>query len=211
MGKRLSFLVAAGVIVWIGLAPAVSGQRSWELIYTFDGEAQGDVLGYSVSAAGDVNSDGYDDVVVGAPWNDAGGSNAGRAYVYSGLTGSVVWTFTGEADNDQFGYSVSGAGDVNNDGYDDLIVGAFYNSTAGYHYGRAYVYSGLTGTTLWTLTGGEESELLGNSVSGAGDVNNDGYDEFIVGASGSDAGGTDAGRAYVYSGLTGTVLWTFTG
>ena len=205
-------LVLVALVAMIGAASAVwSYQCAWDEIYTFDGEATGDVLGFSVSGAGDVNSDGYDDVIVGAPWNDAAGSHAGRAYVYSGQTGSVLWTFTGEADNDQFGSSVSGAGDVNNDGYDDLIVGAPPNSTAGYHYGRAYVYSGLTGAVLRTITGGEDSELLGSSVSGAGDVNDDGYDDFIVGASGSDAGGTDAGRVYVYSGLTGGVLWTLTG
>jgi len=210
--KQFVSLALVVMVALLASAPAAWGYLcAWGEIYVLDGQAAGDVLGCSVSGAGDVDNDGYDDVIVGAKWNDAGGTHAGRAYVYSGQTGDVIWTFTGEADNDQFGYSVSGAGDVNNDGYDDLIVGAVYNSTAGYHYGRAYVYSGLTGALLWTITGEGASDVLGNSVSGAGDVNNDGYDDFIVGASGSDAGGTDAGRAYVYSGLTGGLLWTLTG
>jgi len=78
---------------------------------------------------------------VGAGLNDGGGSNAGRAYVYSGQTGILLYTFTGEAADDYFGTSVSGRGDVNNDGYDDLIVGAPYNDAGGSAAGRAYVYT----------------------------------------------------------------------
>ena len=85
-GRREFVSLALVVLVaLLASAPAAWGYRcAWEEIYTFDGEAAGDVLGFSVSGAGDVNSDGYDDVIVGAPWNDAAGSHAGRAYVYSG-------------------------------------------------------------------------------------------------------------------------------
>jgi len=193
-----------------GRAYVYSGQTGG-LLYTFTGEAAYDEFGYSVSGAGDVNNDGYADLIVGAPFNGAGGDAAGRAYVYSGQTGALLYTFTGAAVDDRFGASVSGAGDVNNDGYADLIVGAYYNDAGGTNAGRADVYSGQTGTLLYRFTGTAAGDRFGRSVSGAGDVNNDGYDDLIVGADYNDAGGTDAGRAYVYSGQTGGLLYTFTG
>ncbi|UCB52539.1 MAG: FG-GAP repeat protein [Candidatus Zixiibacteriota bacterium] len=88
---------------------------------------------------------------------------------------------------------------MNDDGYDDLIAGARGSDNAGLNAGRAYIYSGRTGSVLCTLDGEAEGDWLGYSVSGAGDINNDGYDELIVGAPLNDAGGADAGRAYVFS------------
>jgi hypothetical protein len=166
----------------------------------------GDNLGNLVSDAGDVNGDGYADVIVGAPLNDAGGANAGRAYVYFGgpaMDAVADLTLTGAAANDQFGTSVSGAGDVNGDGYDDVIVGAPFNDVGGIDAGRAYVYYGgpnADATADLVLTGAAAGDRLGNSVSDAGDVNGDGYADVIVGATLNDAGGTDAGQAYVYYG-----------
>jgi hypothetical protein len=184
------------------------------VLYTFNGEATDDNFGWSVSGAGDVNNDGYADLIVGAYRNNAGGSDAGRAYVYSGQTGALLYTFTGEAANDQFGYSVSGAGDVDGDGYDDLIVGAHYNDAGGGDAGRAYVFSCqeiCAYEELYAITGEAAGDYFGRPVSGAGDVNNDGYADLIVGAYYNDAGGTDAGQAYVYYGQTGGLLYTFTG
>ncbi|KPL04056.1 MAG: hypothetical protein AMJ90_02025, partial [candidate division Zixibacteria bacterium SM23_73_2] len=193
-----------------GRAYVYSG-KTGGLLYTLTGEAAGDNFGVSVSGAGDVDNDGYFDLIVGANGNDAGGSSAGRAYVYSGQTGGLLYTFTGEAQYDYFGHSVSGAGDVDNDGHFDLIVGAYINDAGGSDAGRAYVYSGQTGGLLYTFTGEAANDYFGYSVSGAGDVNGDGYFDLIVGANGNDAGGSDAGRAYVYSGQTGNLLYTFTG
>ncbi|MFQ6092314.1 MAG: M6 family metalloprotease domain-containing protein, partial [bacterium] len=182
-----------------------------QLTHSFTGEAAYDELGYSVSGAGDVNGDGFDDLIVGAPLNDAGGPDAGRAYLYSGTTGALLYTLPGGGPGDHFGWSVSGAGDVNDDGYADLIVGAPLNDAGGADAGRAYIYSGATGTLLYPFTGQAAGDWLGVSVSGAGDVNNDGYADLIVGAPLNDAGSTDAGRVYIYSGATGALLYTFTG
>jgi FG-GAP repeat len=184
-----------------------SGQTG-SVLYVLDGESASDFFGYSVAGAGDVNNDGYADVIVGAYYNNAGASHAGRVYVYSGQSGGLLHTFTGNVKNDWFGLSVAGAGDVDNDGYDDLIVGAGYFSLVG---GRAFVYSGQTGALLFTFAGETSSDRHGQVVSGAGDIDNDGYDDVIVGAPSNDAGGIDAGRAYVYSGQTGAVIHTFTG
>jgi hypothetical protein len=132
--KQVVRLMVVTLAVWMGVVSAGWGQSIRDTIYTvysFDGEAAGDEFGYSVSGAGDVNNDGYDDLIVGGPKNDAAGTDAGRAYVYSGQTGDLIWTFTGEAAGDRFGHSVCGAGDVNNDGFADLIVGAPANDAGG--------------------------------------------------------------------------------
>ncbi len=151
-------------------------------------------FGYSVSTAGDVNGDGYDDVIVGAiKYN----YSTGRAYVYYGgssMDNDADLTLEGEERNDYFGYSVSTAGDINNDGYDDMIVGALrknHNDT-----GKVYVYYGGGNTSAgMVLTGEGYENYFGRSVSAAGDINKDGYDDFIVGADGYWANG----KCYVYT------------
>jgi len=180
-----------------------------KLLYNFNGEVQNYFLGVSVASAGDVNNDGFSDIIIGSPavnrFVDSSNPFPGRAYVYSGLTGETLYVFTGEANFDHFGTSVSGAGDVNNDGFDDLIVGAPYNDSGDFRSGRAYVYSGQTGSIIYTFTGiGGTSfgsnELIGGSVSSAGDVNNDNYDDVIVGSFRSD-------NVVVYSGIDGDTLY----
>jgi hypothetical protein len=131
--KHVWALVVVTLVFWIGIVPTVLGQCP-SLTWIFTGVAAGDHFGCSVSGAGDVNNDGYDDLIVGAYGNDAVVIDEGRAYVYSGQTGGVIYTFTGESTHDGLGGSVSGAGDVNNDGYDDLIVGAMGANDG---YGRA--------------------------------------------------------------------------
>ncbi len=204
--KPVWVLVIMTFVLWLSTAPQVWSQCTYSQLYTFTGAAAGNWFGYSVSGAGDVNNDGYPDLIVGTYTFKLGGTDAGEAYVYSGKTGGLLYTFTGEAANDVFGISVSGAGDINNDGYADLIVGAPYNDAGGNLAGRAYVYSGKTGGLLHTFTGYAAGDNFGVSVSGADDVNNDGYADLIVGAVGNGAG-----RAYVYSGKTGGLLYTFTG
>ena len=92
------------------------------VLYTFDGDGEDDDLGVSVSGAGDVNGDGFADLIVGAPGVDTNGDGSGSARVYSGIDGNVLHTFIGAAGD--LGVSVSGAGDVNDDGFADLVVGA---------------------------------------------------------------------------------------
>ncbi|QQS36631.1 MAG: FG-GAP repeat protein [Ignavibacteriales bacterium] len=169
------------------------------------GVASGDFFGESVSNAGDVNGDGYFDVIVGAQKNDAAGSDAGRAYIYFGgvsMDNIADVTLTGEAAGDQFGSSVSTSGDVNGDGYFDVIIGA-----VGYPFGgsdgRAYIYYGgqlMNNVADVIMTGGTAADFLGSSVSTAKDLNRDGYDDIIIGARGNDMGGTNSGQVYIYFG-----------
>ncbi|MBK8551269.1 MAG: FG-GAP repeat protein [Ignavibacteria bacterium] len=149
------------------------------------GEINGNRFGYSVSTAGDVNGDGFSDVIVG-DYQYQG--YKGRAYIfYGGLSVDTVADIimTGESGNNRFGLSVASAGDLNGDGYSDVIVGAPNNDGANDIAGRAYIYFGgveMDGVVDKTLYGQESYDNFGYSVSTAGDVNNDGYSDVIVGA-----------------------------
>jgi len=183
----------------------IDGTSLWNV----PGDASGDAFGVDVNAAGDFNNDGFPDFVVGAYLADANGVDSGMARVYSGQTFGTLNTFNGDAAGDEFGDSVAGAGDYDNDGFDDIIVGA---STAGaLNNGMARVLSGGSGFALATWTGTNLRENLGSSVSGAGDVNNDGYDDVIYGISGDDTAALDAGAAVVRSGFDDSVLHTYLG
>lgn len=146
-------------------------------------------LGRSVSAAGDVNGDGYPDVIIGAPRYDNGEDEEGRAYLYlgsaAGLSTTAAWIVESNHVDAHFGSSVSDAGDVNGDGFDDVIVGARYYDNGLFRQGRAYVYlgsaAGLSQTEAWSAESTQIFGEFGTSVSSAGDVNGDGYDDVIVG------------------------------
>jgi len=184
-----------------------------DTLYVFTGTATGDDFGYGIGPVGDVNNDGFDDVIIGAGWNDSGGADAGRVWVFSGQTGDTLFMFTGAAAGDNFGVTAAPAGDVNNDGVNDFIIGAALNDFAGFDFGRVYVFSGQTGDTLYKFNGEGSANNgdYGFQVASAGDVNNDNFDDVIIGAIGNDAGGVDAGRAWVFSGQTGDTLFIFTG
>ena len=207
--------------------------------FTLTGSARNNRVGFSVSSAGDVNGDGYDDLIIGADGTAApdGGNLVGEIHVVYGgasapgtdgvldlsdLDGSNGFTLTGIDAYDRSGTSVSSAGDVNGDGYDDLILGAGLadpngDSSAGETYvvyggasapgtGGRFNLSALDGTNGFILNGIDGSDYSGRSVSSAGDVNGDGYDDLIIGASGADPNGDrEAGETYViYGGATGT-------
>jgi len=182
-------------------------------LHVFTGTAPSDGFGYGIGAVGDVTNDGFDDVIISSDGNDAGGTDAGRVWVFSGQTGSVLFTFTGAAPGDNFGTTVASAGDVNNDGGNDFIIGAMHNDFAGPNYGRVYVFSGLNGDTLYKFDGEGTylSGLYGIPVASAGDVNNDNFDDIIIGSNWNNAAADSAGRAWVFSGQTGDTLYVFTG
>jgi hypothetical protein len=162
-------------------------------------------LGFSVSGAGDVNADGYDDVIVGAPRYNNNEVNEGGVFVYygsaSGISASPDVILESNQAEAKMGSSLSGAGDVNNDGWDDIIVGVYNESdTSG---GKAYVYhgsaSGISTTPAVILVSKISYRRIANSVSGAGDVNADGFDDIIIGAK-DYLDGFSRGAAFVYLG-----------
>jgi hypothetical protein len=176
-------------------------------------------LGESVSFAGDVNGDGYDDVVIGATFFGNGQSREGRALLFlgspSGLAASPAWTFENDQAQSWLGLSVSGLGDVNDDGYDDLIVAAINFDNGQTDEGRVYAFygspSGPSATPDWIAESNQTASYFGLAMGAAGDFNQDGFDDALVGASGFDAGQTNEGRAFVYfgsaAGLAGTPIW----
>ena len=182
------------------------------VLYDVYGDSASNLFGSSVSGVGDVNGDSYPDFLVGSPWNDDNGSNAGLIRLFNGVDGSVIYTILGDSAGDDLGVSVSGAGDMNKDGYDDFIAGAYDVGMNGSQSGAAYVFSGFDGSKIFTVYGDTQFDRLGASVSGAGDINNDGYGDFLVGAiSASENQYSATGMARVYSGLDGNILYSHYG
>jgi hypothetical protein len=189
--------------------------------WTAETNQNGAEFGFSVASAGDVNGDGYSDVVVGAPGFDAGENDEGRVFLYlgsaSGLTPTAAWAAESNQATARFGKTVASAGDVNGDGYSDVIVGApGFDAGGEPDEGRAFLYlgsaSGLSLAPAWTAEGNQANAWFGWSVASAGDVNGDGYTDVVVGAPQFDAGENDEGRAFLYlgsaSGLGPTPVWT---
>jgi hypothetical protein len=215
LNEGMAFVYHGSAAGLAGSPHAGPGDAAW----TAESDQAGAQFGCSVAPAGDVNGDGYADVIVGAyrydngsPW--AGGSDQGRALVYhgaaTGLVATPAWTFSVAGGGSLFGGSVAPAGDVNGDGYADVIVGALAMGTLQSDEGRAFVYhgsaAGLAATIAWVAESDQIAGYLGVSVSTAGDVNGDGYADVIVGAHGYDNGETDEGQAFVYYGNDGPGL-----
>lgn len=166
----------------------------------FTGRTPSGLFGRSCAAAGDVNGDGFDDVLIGAPgYSD----NLGRVYVYSGKTGGELYHLDGTDLRRMFGFSVAKAGDVDGDSRPDLIVGNYPNSEEGGYNGTAHLYSGASGTLLHTWEGEGERDFFGLSVAGCSDFDGDGVPDVVIGAARYPVGTwyyDDPGRVYVYSG-----------
>lgn len=190
-------------------ATAHSPANAQEVLYSIDGDSPSERFGLAVSGAGDINGDGYDDFIVGACQDPTNGNQAGEVRVFSGIDGSELFRILGESSGDFFGNAVSGAGDVNNDGTLDFIVGAIWDANdTGAFAGSASVFSGVDGSLIHKFEG-NMNDFFGIRVSGMGDVNSDGYDDVIVGAVQWLNNGT--GYARVFSGADGSVLYTLTG
>lgn len=185
-----------------------------------------DEAGYSIAGAGDVNGDGSDDLIVGAYGADANGGFSGSTYVIFGhagvfpatlnlssLDGDNGFRLDGENTGDSSGGTVAAAGDINHDGFADVLIGASYASPHGEHSGSSYVFFGharpypasldlasLDGENGFRLDGSSEPEFSGTTLGGLGDMNGDGIDDLVIGAPFADLA---SGRAYIVFGHAG--------
>lgn len=196
----------------LAASSTVTGQG---LVYTLQNTPSGNSdFGRAVSDAGDVNGDGVSDIIVGAPFHAPGGT-PGAVFVYSGKTGELLWTRSGEFPGDAYGWSVDGIGDLNSDGLSDVIVGApLYdaNGVIDSGSGKIYVLSGSTGFFMFAVGTNELNARLGHAVRGLDDINGDGIGDFAFSAPYCDSNGlTDNGVFYVYSGLGQIGLYSRTG
>ena len=200
--------------------------------FRIDGASRGDNIGYSVSSAGDVNGDTYDDIIIGTPFASPNGFRSGSTYVVFGKNGNFEDNvdlshptsganvrINGESAGYHIGWSVSGVGDVNGDGYDDVIIGAVGADWNGEHSGSTYVVfggedgldedinpssivasNGMDGFRIDGESAGRPGGEIGRSVS-LGDINGDGIDDIAIGASSTDSNGNIwAGTTYVVFG-----------
>jgi len=204
------------VYAYYGSSSGLSATHNWTTFSTQSGE----VYGSSASTAGDVNGDGYSDIIIGAPGYDNDSTDEGRVYVYhgslSGLSASFNWAAEGDRYNSNFGRSVSSAGDINGDGYAEILIGASSFSNTLSTQGKAFMYQGsaigLQGTANWTTDGEQENAQYGAGLFTAGDVNGDGYSDVIVGSPGYSS---NNGKAYLYNGsaagLAQNLAWSLSG
>ncbi|MCB9761108.1 MAG: FG-GAP repeat protein [Alphaproteobacteria bacterium] len=179
--------------------------------------ASADEAGSSVSSAGDLDGDGYDDLLVGAPYNDIGATDAGATHVVLGPTygqsylSQSDFVIRGDEEDMYLGSALANVHDVNGDGFDDLLIGAPgydvpKSSGSNDKAGAVYLFYGPLTADLTTSdrdaswTGRQPYDYAGAALSPAGDVNADGYADFLVGARGTDTGGSDAGAAYLLLG-----------
>ncbi len=200
----------------VALVSGASASYSATLTARVSGERAGDRFGQSLATLGDVDGDSAVEILVGAPFHDIPSVDAGRAYIYTtpvSTSSTAVTTLRGDATGDYFGYSVGGGGDVDGDGFPDFVIGAHGNDAAATDAGAAYLFTTYaTGTVDASsadtiLLGEAATDAAGRGVAICGDVDDDGYDDVLVGAPGNDTDFTNGGAVYLFLGpvASGTI------
>lgn len=179
-------------------------------LHRFDGSASFMSLGSAISAIGDLDGDGMQDIMACSEVGDLG---TGTIYIWSGATGALLRSIDGPQTGIRFGRALAGAGDVSGDGIPDILVGAPTATSAGLpENGSAMIYSGATGSLYWQGNGTMRREYFGTALDSVGDLDGDGFADFAVGGPGlGPTFDLDYGGVSVYSGLLGTTIFHLDG
>ena len=207
-----SFSKEGASFLFFGGEQGLATTPSWSAF----GGATDSGFGDCLISPGDVNGDGFPDVLIGAPAYPVHGKPTGRVFLFtggpSGLSQTPTWTADGISANSQFGQSISGVGDVNGDGCSDFVVGAPQRSTTDPLPGTAFLFLGaranMSTNAVWAVSGEAPGARFGAAVAGVGDVNGDGFNDVLIGSPDltvPDGGAKIGGRAYLYLGLKGGV------
>jgi len=201
---------SGAMYVYYGTSSGLSPE-SEQKVSASDADAH-DHFGQFLTRAEDLNGDGYGDALVGAYADDDHGSYSGSVYVYTGSLAGLdesteqKLTASDASDHEHFGSAVSGGGDVDADGFDDIVVGAFQDSDVGRYQGSVYVYFGSPSGVdpgreqKLTSSDGEPEDMFGRDVSLVGDLDEDGFDDLLIGAALDDDLGDGSGAGYVFYG-----------
>ncbi len=205
-------LVAApyydGLFADSGRVDLISGSDG-SLLASIEGKHSSDQLGLFIAVVDDLDGDAVRDFFVSSLQDASGAGDVGETALYSGATAKEILSLSGAGTDNRFGASVAGTGDLDSDGIGDFIVGSpRYQDQV---YGRAFVYSGATFTELLAFSDGKETDNLGASVAGAGDVDGDGIPELVIGAPLASESGVAAGKVFVLNSATGELIHTFVG
>jgi len=191
------------VHLWYGSSDPPSGAA--DLILT--GANEGARFGATIAKIGDLNGDGYPELLIGAPGEeDSSGNSTGAVHLFrghpTGLQTTSAWTRTGSTDGELYGARVANAGDVNGDGVDDLLITAHGTGDSSNGEGRVDLHLGAAtiGGVNWTVSGSTSGLILGWQVLGVGDANNDGYDDVAISGCKDWADLSTYGRVEVFAG-----------
>jgi hypothetical protein len=201
--RRTLAIILLGAFLIVTQAVGATGAfvEPVKVLHTFQGAVAPNncsvaCFGWAVSELRDVDRDRAQEAIIGEPF-----TSTGSTYVYSGRSGRLLYRFDGTAVGGGEGYAMADGGDTNRDRVSDIVTAA-----PGAGAGRARVFSGRTGRLLLDLSGMGEGDFFGSAVAGAGDVDRDGRADVLVGAELNDDAGTDAGKAYLFSGRSGALI-----
>lgn len=203
---------AGQILIFYGHAAGPSSSADQSI----DGNSEGELFGYALASAGDINGDGYGDIIIGAPNYSNHETNEGRIYVYYGSASGInighAFILESNQPNARMGFAVASAGDVNGDGYSDVLYSAPFAGDQGRVYLLEGGVSGLSSNPNWTVNGSQFGSRLGYALASAGDVNGDGFGDVIIGDPYYDHDQTDEGRVIAYygsnAGLAAQPAWS---
>jgi len=184
---------------------------SGNLIWSKNGPSAGRFFGFAISEMGDLDGDQIPDIAISSKRDNDLGHVTGRVDIHSGLDGSFIRGFNSDINWDRFGHSIANAGDINSDGFDDIIISAPNDDWSGPGSGCVRVFSGFDGSLIHLIRGNNPWDLFGWSLTTIGDIDNDGIADFAVGAPRSDFNGNESGYVTAFSGISGSPIFSWYG